>query len=981
MIERLSNDRIHETSAFFSYTDKVLNELHNDIIVSRACAACVRHFQSERLMLALSFFMRHREALITSQYPFDVNQSSMKAITILGDPLFPSRRIEKSPLLYAVPPFPGGKTSNVLPEMPDIPSLLPLLPDVIRGLLTTPYLQFEDFALRTPRQLKLSFSLTLPLSDYMRLAILKLVLNEGKPFEFIYDVQFLYGVEPIPGLLMRSGDCLVFVEGLQLTGNGVDFRLSGAHRICYSFYMSYFIAGHFGPCSLFGAHPVLKWPMNEIIYLSQRYWLHKPIAIELNFISGWRFILIPTGDNFIPLLALVKKCVDDSFDRFPKHTPGLSAMNAAHLLRNQWRNCAKLWIDGFLDNFTYLCVLNRRGHRSLADYTQYYVFPWIIGDYNTNFLENAPPEVFRDLRLPMGQIGADRARRFDIIWEDSERHYFYGTHYMHLGVVLYFMFRIDPFCLFSIYLHRGWDHQNRLFIDIYESWMAAAYTSPADVKELIPEFFCVPEFLSNSSQLPLTTTMEGKDVADVNLGASSHNPHDFVQKMRHFLQSPQISSSLHCWIDLIFGFKSRGEPAVEAKNLFHPLSYAHDRAGPEVEGMESSDQIEREAAATCVLNFGQCCSQVFKSPHPPQTRRYVRNHIMTDPTLLIHQRLNTQGIQFPVSDVRFRANYIATASGNSALLPSADVVVADRKLSVKGHVLVNEKFLGSTSAVCVSRDGVWLALGQAEGGVAIYLFVYNDAEIIDVNLVQRFPTTGAVGLCAVSSCHFLMVAACGSIIERIDIGTRRVIDPIETGWPINCLAFDDYGALLLAGGHQVIAVWTLSGELLMQMGIDSAVTSIAAAELPEFVENRFFVTGHANGSMKFWTINYGTMAIVLLKSMRVTRTAVRRIAIDYSGMKVVCLTNEEMFCFDYFGSAAADLKREYAVECGECSSPIEKTSALVQNIRICSNCHRFLCQNCLPKGIGFPLGVGGKEAKERELCPHCVSVAKHRESA
>jgi WD40 repeat protein len=153
-----------------------------------------------------------------------------------------------------------------------------------------------------------------------------------------------------------------------------------------------------------------------------------------------------------------------------------------------------------------------------------------------------------------------------------------------------------------------------------------------------------------------------------------------------------------------------------------------------------------------------------------------------------------------------------------------------------------------------------------------------------------------------------MVAACGSVINRIDIGTRRVIDPIDAGWPVNCLTFDDYAALLLAGGQQVIAVWSLSGGLLTQITVESAVTSIAAAELLEFIENRFFVTGHANGSMKFWTINYETMALVLLKSMRVTTTAVRRIAIDHSGNRVVCLTSEGMFCFGYIGSGAADLK-------------------------------------------------------------------------
>jgi hypothetical protein len=59
-------------------------------------------------------------------------------------------------------------------------------------------------------------------------------------------------------------------------------------------------------------------------------------------------------------------------------------------------------------------------------------------------------------------------------------------------------------------LQRAWDQQNRLFCNVYGSWMAAAYTSPADVKEL------APARLENPSALPLTTTTEGGGVPCVN---------------------------------------------------------------------------------------------------------------------------------------------------------------------------------------------------------------------------------------------------------------------------------------------------------------------------------------------------------------------------------------------------------------------------------------------------------------------------------
>jgi hypothetical protein len=56
-----------------------------------------------------------------------------------------------------------------------------------------------------------------------------------------------------------------------------------------------------------------------------------------------------------------------------------------------------------------------------------------------------------------------------------------------------------------------------------------------------------------------------------------------------------------------FGWKSCGPPAADATNLFHPLCYVGEQ-------IESEDRIEREAAVTCVINFGQCCQPVLTAP-------------------------------------------------------------------------------------------------------------------------------------------------------------------------------------------------------------------------------------------------------------------------------------------------------------------------------------------------------------------------------
>lgn len=48
---------------------------------------------------------------------------------------------------------------------------------------------------------------------------------------------------------------------------------------------------------------------------------------------------------------------------------------------------------------------------------------------------------------------------------------------------------------------------------------------------------------------------------------------DFLHKMAQALESRHVSARLHKWINLVFGYKSRGQRAEEADNVFHYLTY------------------------------------------------------------------------------------------------------------------------------------------------------------------------------------------------------------------------------------------------------------------------------------------------------------------------------------------------------------------------------------------------------------------------
>lgn len=58
-------------------------------------------------------------------------------------------------------------------------------------------------------------------------------------------------------------------------------------------------------------------------------------------------------------------------------------------------------------------------------------------------------------------------------------------------------------------------------------------------------------------------------IGDVILPPWADSPEDFIYKHRKALESEYVSNHLHEWIDLIFGYKQKGQAAVEAMNVFY----------------------------------------------------------------------------------------------------------------------------------------------------------------------------------------------------------------------------------------------------------------------------------------------------------------------------------------------------------------------------------------------------------------------------
>ena len=98
--------------------------------------------------------------------------------------------------------------------------------------------------------------------------------------------------------------------------------------------------------------------------------------------------------------------------------------------------------------------------------------------------------------------------------------------------------------------------------------------SPADFKELIPEFYSTEcDFLINSEKLEMGSTPEGEIIDDVIIPKWAANGEDFLLKMRAAFESDYVSATLSEWIDLIFGYKQNGTSAITSDNIFYFMTY------------------------------------------------------------------------------------------------------------------------------------------------------------------------------------------------------------------------------------------------------------------------------------------------------------------------------------------------------------------------------------------------------------------------
>jgi WD40 repeat protein len=408
-----------------------------------------------------------------------------------------------------------------------------------------------------------------------------------------------------------------------------------------------------------------------------------------------------------------------------------------------------------------------------------------------------------------------------------------------------------------------------------------------------------------------------------------------MSQLRGVLNSAE---SVHLWIDLIFGAKSRGRPAIESKNLFSPSCYGF------TPGEENT-----KAQFDAVLNYGAAPTQLFIEPHPPRRSRPPDKY--ADLLMMINDAGKSPACQ--------QLNPLAAAT----LTKTSRIIIRNEKVEVSS--VISDIRIGDGLCTCsidapscwaFSPDLLFFAAVVGNGSMVAYALVKPDnPDLIascSLPLNPGMEDCRIFEACAISSHQSLMIEASGAKVFSFHVASQRFIRTFQCDSPVTYLFISDSHHLILAIETQFIQVFTINGMPLAKG--DLGRDPITCATLSSG-ENLLLATGHASGLVQFWPVDFHRGKVearpfVDLKSPGAAASPIGAIGFVENGKGLVVVTGDDV--------------KLYLVP--NLSKPI----VAISEVRCCAHptCGKPPKEFCLRCGLYH---CHGHHAKKRSTCDEC----------
>jgi beige protein homolog 1 len=647
-----------------------------------------------------------------------------------------------------------------------------------------------------------------------------------------------------------------------------------------------------------------SWKWQDVLSVSKRRFLFRDVAVEVFFTDGRSYLLTAMtaakrDEIFLKLITKAPHTVGSSPLPNPEDAwrlEGIKVMDEAPKTfgskfggmfnASPWNPFVKRWQRGEMSNFHYLMLINTMAGRTFNDLTQYPIFPWVLADYTSDELDFDNPATFRDLSKPMGAQTTGRqtdfTARYKGLQEIGETPFHYGTHYSSAMIVASFLIRLPPFVQSYMLLQGGsFDHPDRLFFSIEGAWRSASRDNSTDVRELIPEFYYLPDFLTNINGYDFGLRQgKGGRVDNVILPPwAKGDPKIFVAKHREALESPYVSENLHLWIDLVFGSKQRGEAAIENLNVFHHLSYQGARNLDNI-----TDPKEKAITTGIIHNFGQTPYQIFTRPHPP--REYAHSQAKRLDTSVD----NLAKLPYVLQETHTRvASLIYTPKLDRLLCASPFRLLnlpphydkflewgyADNSVRFfhsdnrKSAGLFENLHIGQLSCLAFADAKTLITAGE-DCVVSVHSVQSSPGKIVELlPKSSLFGHKTPVNVIAVSKpLSTILTVSQDGIAILWDLNRLEFARKLPFARSVECAAINNIsGEIMLCSGPNVL-MYTLNGELILDQNVCALSTSSATQDSyrddyviscafyegagNEWLENLLVFTGHRRGRVNVW---------------------------------------------------------------------------------------------------------------------------------
>ncbi|XP_068949120.1 WD repeat and FYVE domain-containing protein 3 isoform X1 [Petaurus breviceps papuanus] len=725
-------------------------------------------------------------------------------------------------------------------------------------------------------------------------ATLLRLLEEGEKIQHMYRCARVQGLDTSEGLLLFGKEHFYVIDGFTMTATR---EIRDIETLPPNMHEPIIPRGaRQGPSQLRRSCSIFAY--EDIKEVHKRRYLLQPIAVEVFSGDGRNYLLAfqkgVRNKVYQRFLAVVPSLTDSS-ESVSGQRPNTSVEQGSGLLSTLVgeKSVTQRWERGEISNFQYLMHLNTLAGRSYNDLMQYPVFPWVLADYDSQEVDLTNPKTFRNLAKPMGAQTDERLTQYKKRyrdWEDPNGEtpaYHYGTHYSSAMIVASYLVRMEPFTQIFLRLQGGhFDLADRMFHSVREAWYSASKHNMADVKELIPEFFYLPEFLLNSNNFDLGCKQNGTKLGNVILPPwAKGDPREFIRVHREALECDYVSAHLHEWIDLIFGYKQQGPAAVEAVNVFHHLFYEG-----QVDIYNINDPLKETATIGFINNFGQIPKQLFKKPHPPKRVRSRLNGEnsgvsvppgSTSDKIFFHHLDNLRPSLAPVKELKEPVGQIVcTDKGilaveqNKVLIPPAwNKTFAWGYADLSCRLGTYESDKAVTVYECLSEWGQILCAicpspklvitGGTSTVVCVWEMGTSKEKAKTLTLKQALLGHTDTVTCSTASLayHIIVSGSRDRTCIIWDLNKLSFLTQLRGHRaPVSALCINELTGDIVSCAGTYIHVWSINGNPIVSVntftGRSQQIVCCCMSEMNEWDTQNVIVTGHSDGVVRFWRMEF-----------------------------------------------------------------------------------------------------------------------------